>query len=356
VTVEPTPSRGTRITDLDSLRGLAALAVVMFHYTTRYEELYGHSSGVIGVPWGHYGVQLFFAISGFVIFLTLDRCRSLADFAVSRFSRLFPAYWAAIFLTILVVTVGGMDDLARTPAEIFVNLSMLQGYLDVRQVDGVYWTLSVELIFYGAAGALWRLGLMRRIEPILIGWISLRWVWTFAPDLAGVEPSWLLGSLLLQQHIAFFAIGIIAYRLRSGACSAARGALMMAAALATIGACDGLEPLLVGIISAAAVTIVALARAPLLSARPLVQLGAVSYSLYLLHQHIGFTLIGGLEAAGVPAAAAIAITLALVIALAALVTFTIEQPALRAIRRRHRARQARAATGVAIAQAQGGGT
>jgi peptidoglycan/LPS O-acetylase OafA/YrhL len=41
VTVESTANAGPRIRELDALRGLAALAVVLFHYTTRYTEVYG---------------------------------------------------------------------------------------------------------------------------------------------------------------------------------------------------------------------------------------------------------------------------------------------------------------------------
>ena len=88
---KPPPIRG----ELDALRGMAAMAVVVFHYTTR-----ARNNGVqlFDFEIGHYGVQLFFCVSGFVIYWTLERSKTLMDFAVSRFSRLYPAYWAAIAL------------------------------------------------------------------------------------------------------------------------------------------------------------------------------------------------------------------------------------------------------------------
>ncbi len=46
--------------------------------------------------WGSYGPHLFFMISGFVIFMTLDRCRGPGDFIFSRFSRLNPLYWVGV--------------------------------------------------------------------------------------------------------------------------------------------------------------------------------------------------------------------------------------------------------------------
>ena len=344
MTVEGRTGAGARIADLDALRGLAALAVVLFHYTTRYTELYGHEGQLVAsLPWGHYGVQLFFGISGFVIFMTLDRTRTLVDFALSRGSRLYPAYWTAMVATTAVMLAAGMDDLLVSPGVFAADLTMMQSFVGLPSVDGVYWTLGVELAFYFAMGTLFQLRLLRRIEPVLIAWMALHWLWTFAPALLGVEPSWLLGSLLVQAHIPYFAIGIAAYRLRSAAVDRRPAQAVIIIALVTIAACDGPVPLLVGGASAALLMLVALRGVPLLGARPLVWLGAVSYSLYLLHQNIGYALIAGLERAGLDPNLAVAATLPAILLLAAAVTFLVERPALRAIRAWYRGRAAPAA-------------
>ncbi|HEX8580164.1 MAG TPA: acyltransferase [Allosphingosinicella sp.] len=342
MTVEAISARSGRIRDLDALRGLAALAVVLFHFTTRYQAVYGHRTEPwLNVPWGHYGVQLFFGISGFVIFMTLDRTRSLSDFAVSRASRLFPAYWTAILITTLVVTFAGMKEFVRTPLEIAINTTMLQTFVNVRPVDGVYWTLSVELAFYCIMAALWKLRLLPRIEPVLFAWMGLEWIWAFSPKLIGFEPSWLLGALLIQDYIPFFAIGIAAYRMKCEPGRRGWAWAVMAAALLTVAVCDGWAHLIVALISTAALTAIALRGVPLLGARPLVWLGAISYSLYLLHELIGFALIRWLESAGISATAAIGLTTAAMLALAAAATFLVERPALRAIRGAYRTWQER---------------
>src|SRR5579864_8086350 len=94
-----------RIESLDSLRGLAVLMVLFFHYTCRFQPAYyGYPSRpAIALPFGNLGVQLFFVISGFVITMTLVRCESQFEFLWKRFARLYPAYWFAVTLTFSAV-------------------------------------------------------------------------------------------------------------------------------------------------------------------------------------------------------------------------------------------------------------
>src|ERR1043166_3463819 len=113
----PVKRESGRIGAVDALRGVAALAVVLYHYTQRYGELAEHgktdaafagqypSTGTVWfhVPWGHFGVQLFFMISGFVILMTVMKVRSVGEFAVLRLARLYPAYWVACGLTFGIV-------------------------------------------------------------------------------------------------------------------------------------------------------------------------------------------------------------------------------------------------------------
>ena len=133
-----------RFRELDVLRGLAALSVVFFHYSfhgTRYFNNYPFFF------WpGEYGVHLFFVISGFVIYYTIERSRTVQDFLFSRFSRLYPTYWVA--LAILFVW-AVLDPARRLWWHAFaVNFTMLQRFVDFPDVDTVYWTLGVELVFY----------------------------------------------------------------------------------------------------------------------------------------------------------------------------------------------------------------
>ena len=141
-----------RIVELDSLRGIAAVAVVIYHYFTRYDQQYGHEGLYPELTYltknGIYGVHLFFVVSGYVIFWTLHKTDRPLDFLVSRFSRLYPAYWFAIILTYTAVNIFGLPDRQVDINVALANSLMFHEYLNVSHVDGVYWTLTVEITFY----------------------------------------------------------------------------------------------------------------------------------------------------------------------------------------------------------------
>src|SRR5262245_36843058 len=138
----PSPTVNSRIEELDALRGLAALFVVVFHCAMfRPQADYGFYLGITGV-------DLFFIISGFVIFMSLENSKSGNSFLVSRFIRLFPIYWVIATLTFLVYFFLNLFDGVIPYTEIplknyLVNLTMFQYYFGVPNISGSYWTLII---------------------------------------------------------------------------------------------------------------------------------------------------------------------------------------------------------------------
>lgn len=104
------PIRSGRIVELDSLRAIAALNLVLFHFTHVYSVKYGYSSPLgFDFPFGKYGVQLFFMLSGFVNAMTLLRKRKPGDFLAARIIRICPAYWSVIVVNLLILGVAHLD-------------------------------------------------------------------------------------------------------------------------------------------------------------------------------------------------------------------------------------------------------
>jgi peptidoglycan/LPS O-acetylase OafA/YrhL len=336
----PVHAHGTpRIAELDALRGLAALAVVLFHYLDRYDELHDHvTEPLFYIPWGARGVQLFFVISGFVIFMTLQRAKRPMDFVVSRFSRLYPGYWAAILVTTL--TVHGLDVpyYERSLQDVILNFTMLQqlSFIPAVDVEGAYWTLYVELCFYVAMLALFTLGLLRHIEAFLVLALGIAWTWWLGEHWGGKGFwGWNLTTSfgLVFGQIAFFVIGICLYRLHQGE-RRLPAVLVMLAALGTILGQHPPEFAAAAMVSIAAFGLILSGHAGFLRQPVLVWLGAISYSLYLVHNFAGRALILRLQDdAGWSADASIAIALVASLVVATLLTFLVERPAQRLVRR-----------------------
>jgi len=333
-----------RVVELDALRGLAALAVVAFHYTTFYQEQIGHVVPLgFGFPAGNYGVHLFFLISGFVILMTLERTRSAGDFVLSRFSRLFPAYWAAILLTASVVYSIGLPQQRLPAGDVLLNSTMLQRILGAEDLDGSYWTLEVELFFYAQMLVWFWLGLLGRIRWIVGLWLVS--AFAYAQTLAHhAHFSYTLSELLILRHIPFFALGVLFYRLWTRPEAWRGDGLLIVAALAVIGTSMQAPYFYAALVCTGIFALFVAGGLGWLRMRPLAFLGGISYTLYLLHQAIGFAVIHRLEHAGMPAPLAVLSTTLLAIVVAWAMSRMVERPAMAWLRRWWRARADAAAS------------
>jgi peptidoglycan/LPS O-acetylase OafA/YrhL len=177
--LKPSPglfqSRPERFGYIDSLRGIAALLVIYLHladWFLRNEPNLGafdHWSFVAltdVIDIGKVGVIVFFAISGYVIPFSLMRRTDNAVplFVISRFFRLYPAYWLSLpaGLVILVVVAHQHIDAPLVVA----NATMLQQFFGIENILGIYWTLQIELIFYALCIGLFVIGLLQKTKFI----------------------------------------------------------------------------------------------------------------------------------------------------------------------------------------------
>ncbi|WP_311269175.1 acyltransferase [Sphingobium sp. WCS2017Hpa-17] len=319
-------SRG-RLTELDALRGIGALCVLIFHYSTRFHELFPQASHVpFSFPGGNYRVLLFFTISGFAIFFTLDRIRTVADFVVNRFARLYPAYLVAMLLTLSIEYLAHATQLLIGPVAIFANFTMLQGFAFMPEVDGAYWTLTVEIAFYFCMIAMWKFVGIRRLEPMLILWLAARWLYWLWPDM----PERIV-MLLVLRYTPFFVIGMLAYRVWSGQRTLRQQIPYAALALLSIATMETWDVTVVGCVLVASFVALIHGHLRFLSLRPLVWLGGISYSFYLIHQHVGFVVMLEFAKAGYSPWIGFAAAFLVALTLGTAINRLVERPAGEAI-------------------------
>jgi peptidoglycan/LPS O-acetylase OafA/YrhL len=334
--------RHGRVEALDLLRLVAALSVVAYHYTFRGAAADGMTW--LSVPflspvtrYGYLGVQFFFVISGFVIAYSAVG-RSAAEFFVARASRIYPGFLICMTLTFLLTIAIGSPPFETSTAAWLANLTVVAPAFNQPFMDGVYWSIVYELIFYAWILAFIAAGLFpRRLNLIVAVWLAL----SLANEtVLHIGP---LGRLLVSTDSGFFAAGLMLYALYSGRRTAVTW-LLLAAATA-VGALQGMQraerigdhfaialfdPVVV-VICVSSVAVVALALLPRRLPLPpglIIALGGLTYPLYLLHQHIGFMVFNRLEGVA-PAPLLAAATAALVLATAFLVWRFVERPGQR---------------------------
>ncbi len=319
--------------ELDALRGIAALSVLLFHYANQYDQNY-HHLGLLPYTFnvGKYGVQLFFVISGFVIFWTLERTCRAGDFVVHRFARLFPTYWASLAVTLCLVTVAGLPGQQVSLGDALLNATMFPDFLRAEPVDGSYWTLQFELFFYIQMLGWYVLGMLGRIRWIIAGWLLLAVAYVVSRELDW-HFSYAVRELLILRYIPYFSAGILMYRIQKTRERNLPDWVLVAAAIGVSGLIWGWHEALILAICVLLFVLLSAGRLRFLARQPLLFLGGISYSLYLLHQEIGYILIDSLERAGLSVMPSILITTVLVILLAWLLSRYVERPAIRSLRR-----------------------
>ncbi len=351
-----TPAVDQPLASIDALRGLACLAVFLYHL----EVLTGFHTPFLGNHGNVLGVQLFFVLSGYLIHLSASKAK-LSEYAIARLLRIYPAYWVAL-LGAGLLQPEWRASLIEQPLLLLVNLANLQlHYLPaLMRLDSIHvsWTLTSEVLWYGMAPFV-AVGLRRGYWPILPLLVTAGLVWGSAAGtgqldwlMFGIEkvlqtdPSrsiaWYRPSFLQLNVIGqlpFFITGVAIAHYRSALQRLPMWLLLpLAGSLGTIAVWTRITPwaVLAVAIGLGALLLLAL-RQPLPVPRPLVWLGKVSFSTYLYHVPIISLVFHYWSLKGLTA---LTLILTMVLCASALSYHLVETPAMRFAKRWRQARSA----------------
>ena len=246
------------VAGLDLVRFGAAILVVAHHFGWAVWD--GQRAFSVTYEWlgaytwfGFVGVEIFFVLSGFVI--AYSAANSTASlFLANRVTRLYPAAWICSTVTLLVV--AGTHSLSMKLAGTPIGTGLARKYFDSLTlfpfgpwIDGVYWTLAVELVFYALVFVLLatrRFHLLTRIITALGAINTLCFALLFAVDrhrpaetstlynVAAFYKARFIAILALGHHASLFAIGVLFWACSTKGVTALRvaGILLCAAGAA----------------------------------------------------------------------------------------------------------------------------
>lgn len=335
------PVKTNRFQELDSLRGIAALSVVLFHFTFGYDNgLKALSDDKFYFRYGSLGVSLFFMISGFVIFMTLQNTKNTSDFIVSRFSRLYPAYWACIIVTVILTTALSVPFQQNmfNLGQILVNFSMFQYWFKIKDVDGAYWTLAIELTFYGMMYIVFLIKKQQHITSFCSIWLALSVLFA----LFDIPFNHYINVIFILKHAPLFVAGITFYLLKGNPRAHYLHTLVLFSLFSEYVLLYQLRSQLVvyEIITMffCVFYLFIYDRLRCLTNNILLFFGSISYSLYLIHENIGVALIYWLKKVYDVQLFYLPISILAVVILASCITFYIEKPAMHLIRNSYKNR------------------
>ena len=163
-------TRRGRLEFLDAIRGLAAVAVMLGHFLEPLSTRYSIWEHEVFRP-GEYGVVLFFITSGFIIPASLERHGAVGRFWVGRVFRLFPLYWTCIIAAFILHETGhfGLPADWHGAQSWLLNMTMVQNFVTGPQALGNAWTLAYEMVFYLGMTLLFMSGRHRRSVHLALG-------------------------------------------------------------------------------------------------------------------------------------------------------------------------------------------
>jgi peptidoglycan/LPS O-acetylase OafA/YrhL len=308
-----TPAHHQRLGVLDGYRGLAILLVLGFHYCSRWtpprasENLYPYGDLLRDIPvvgHGYLGVELFFIISGFVIALTLISSRDWLDFALRRAARLVPSMFLCSIVTYAILALLPVKHFETALIDFVPSFSFIEPYVwekilgtPVHAIDGAYWSLFVEVKFYFWACLLFFVFKEHRFLTVFAIFFNV----VLALEAFGVLVSnrFIISAstaLFAAPYLPWFGGGVAFFYLFHDRKNTLAGllaieTLVMVGVRAITADVASEIPFDLAFYALFFLFVFHRKRVHVFDWKPLALIGEASYSLYLLHQNVGVTLI-----------------------------------------------------------------
>ncbi len=261
-----------KLEGLQIARGIAAFSIAYFHSWVILMSFPAHTDAPILLlkNWGYLSIDFFFAISGFVICLVIDRPDfNFGRFLMKRAFRLYPIYWICLWLFCLTTIYRGPVE-SETTLNLWYSFTLMpwNGY----PYYDVAWSVRHEILFYLIAGLIVpRIGLKGLVGVLAASAVTATWF-----DIP-------LHDLPVSKYHADFAAGVLAFMTMKRFKEVQPVAPFLFGAASLVYVCYAgytnllfvpFDFLILGVVNFKPSSIVA---------RPFLEIGNASYSLYLIH-------------------------------------------------------------------------
>jgi exopolysaccharide production protein ExoZ len=302
-------SKGNRLESMEGMRGIAVILVFFVHYNSLILPWLSHDSMAylllpILTNIGHSGVDLFFILSGYLIYASLSRQTefSWSKYIEARGRRIYPTFLVVLGAYLLLIIVGAQAgrNYDLSSISLALNALLMAPLFNYQPIVTVSWTLTYEVVFYLVAPLVMVSCSMRRLSRemrllVLSSLLVIGLIW--------------FSSMPGPERVLFFVCGMLVFELKANNDKAryqrvlTYGGLFFGLAAVAVGRSYS-WPLMsyttMLMIGLSVFVFVGLNKgSSLLSWPPLRKLGNMSYSYYLSHSlgiHAMFLLLEKISA------------------------------------------------------------
>ena len=284
----------------DVLRIVAMFCIMFYHYTTRYNELYGHNNIRFMVPAevATVSVSLFFIMVGYFSFYSLENTNGAFTYVKKRILRLTPTFWVACTITTLVLTISGFNNINFI--QYLFNMLLVNRFVGIPFIYGAYWYMII-LIVYIAFSFIYILSKPYN-KLLILSYIVL----TFSLGIVNIYlytlPS--LISFLLFQYVNKIIIGFILKKTESDTKNLYNYLMVICLLVGelfwvdlTMFICDLIAFLVFFFIEHLHINIEEMSSSKI--NKTILKISELSYFIYLIHQQVGYCIINYAERRGI---------------------------------------------------------
>lgn len=275
---------------IEALRGIIMFMIMFYHYTFRFESLYGIKtiSFFSLDKWGEIGVGCFFIISGYFMIPKNLSEYHMKDYLTKKIVRLYPAYLLCMTFTYFSISIFGLQGRETNFTEYLLNIIMLNGFIGVDYVDGAHWYLTYLVLFYIIISIFLKIQFSKK--QIVIIWTIINVMLKISVDF--IPQFSALFKLSGANYLSFIGIGILFSEFLDNDKKQNRWNFILFTFIITRILAD------YGIITTCGICIFLLFyvlavknKLLMLNKAVFIKLGGISYIVYLLHQNIGYQIL-----------------------------------------------------------------
>ena len=261
--------QGNRNIQIEGLRGIAILMVVVYHIFCRYQQIYLSETIEWMERFGAYAVNLFFLMSGYFL-------GQRTNF-VKKIIRLWPSYVVGVLLSVVLLAFFPLPNKEINFIQVLTNVFFINGFIKIPYVDGAHWYVHTLIIMF-----FWGILIRHRNFIFLIAWI----VGAVVAECADVR---IISHFLGGKYVGCFVCGMALRNFLDEPGKRWLGVLAFAVAGVFVG-----QSILFGTIFIVSLFVLYLCikgKLKLLGTKILCFLGLISYPLYVVHQNLAYVVL-----------------------------------------------------------------